>query len=171
MTSQHEDLLKAARVDLIARKVGFALWQLQELEVSAAQCLILFTKARSGISPSAGQVLIEKAQRKTFGRTVSDLLKTKQMSQAVELRFKRLLFERNWLVHQSRSTSRDAVHHEQACERLVERLESIAQEALLLLREVADRVEVFVRRYSITPEQVEKLSAEILKKWHSGNFI
>jgi hypothetical protein len=105
MTSFHEELQKADRLDLIARKVGFALWQLQELEGSAAQYLVLVAKAKPGIGLAAGQALVEEAQSRTFGRTISDLLKTGRLAQAVEVRFETVLVERNWLVHQSRSTS------------------------------------------------------------------
>jgi hypothetical protein len=171
MTSFHEELQKAERLDLIARKVGFALWQLQELEGGAAQYLVLVAKAKPGMGLAAGEALVEEAQSKTFGRTISDLLKTSQLSRAVELRFKALLVERNWLVHQSRSTSRDAVHHDHACARLVARLEGIAEEARVLLHEVVLHAEVFVRKHGITAEQVEKVVAQTLKSWQGGGAL
>lgn len=156
MTSLHGQEQKAERLDLIAQKVGFALWQLQELEGSAAQYLVLVAQARPGMGLAAGQALVKEAQSKTFGRTIEQLMKTSQLPQAVELRFQELLSERNWFVHQSRSMSRDAVHNDGACAKLVSRLEAIAKEARLLLQEVMIQADAFVRKHGVSTEQISK---------------
>lgn len=171
MASLHEQLQKAKRLELIAQKVGFALWQLQELEGSAAQYLVLVAHAKPGMGLVAGQALVEEAQSKTFGRTIAQLLKSSHLSQAVELRFQALLSERNWLVHQSRSTSRDAIHSDGACAKLVTRLEAIAEEARLLLHEVLVHAEAFLRKHGVSAEQVNKVVEQTLRQWHGDNAL
>lgn len=164
MTSLHTQLRRAERLDLIAQKVGFALWQLQELEASAAQYLVLVTQAKPGMELAAAQALVEEAQSKVFGKTITRLLKTNQLSQPVELRFQALLVERNWLVHQSRHTSRDAVHGDASCTKLVVRLDALAEEARLLIREVLVHAEAFLRKRGVTTKQIEAVVEQTLKE-------
>lgn len=94
-----ERLMKADRLHAITQRVGYALWQLQQLEGSTAQYFVLVVEARPGMGLAAGEVLTEKALSRTFGATITQLTKAKQLPQAVETQFKALLAERNWLVH------------------------------------------------------------------------
>ncbi len=63
----------ADRLNLILNRMGFALWQLQELESVAANYFVLLVQAQKGMGLEAGNLLIEKAKKKTFGTTVRRL--------------------------------------------------------------------------------------------------
>ncbi len=144
MSTLAEKIGKADRLNVIAERIGFALWQLQELEGAAAQYYVLIEKASPGMGIEAGQELLDEALSKTFGKTVTRLLKSGQVPTESMKRFQALLNERNWLVHNSRATSTSAVHDELACIRLIERIDAIADEALNLLREVSKLAETFI---------------------------
>ena len=60
----------ADRLSAITQKVGFALWQLQELEGVSAQYFVLLVQAEKGMGLNEANALIEKAQHKTFGATI-----------------------------------------------------------------------------------------------------
>jgi hypothetical protein len=83
--------------------------------LKADQYYVLVVHAKPGMGFEAGQALVDKAQSKTFGSTITQLAKAKQLPQEVEARFQTVLKERNWLVHGSRSSSRNAIHDDQAC--------------------------------------------------------
>ena len=166
MLTLHDQLLNADRLNAVTQRVGFALWQLQELEGTSAQYYVLVVHATPGMGLMAGQALVDKAQSKTFGSTITQLTKAKQLPREVEKRFQALLVERNWLVHSSRSSSRDAIHSDQACDRLIERLDTIAEEARLLLKEVVKHAEAFVKKHGVNTANIDKIASQTLKKWH-----
>jgi hypothetical protein len=164
-------LRKADRLHAITQKVGFALWQLQELEGMSAQYFVLIVQASPGMGLTAGQALLDKALSKTFGGTVTQLVKARRLSKQLEARFQALLAERNWLVHSSRSTSRDAIHSAQACQALIHRLDKIAGEASALIKEIGKEAEIFVKKYGVAAEQVQKQTAETLRRWHAEDAL
>lgn len=164
-------LRKADQLDAITQRVGSALWQLQELEGATAQYFVLVAQATLGMGHEAGQSLLDKAQNKTFGSTVTQLAKAKLLPQELEARFKALLVERNWLVHSSRASNRNAVHDDSACDSLLERLNLIAEEARLLLKQVVKQVEVYANGSGISPAKIDALASEILKQWHGNDAI
>lgn len=164
-------LAQAARLDAITKQVGFALWQLQELEGVAARYFVLVTQARKGMGMPAGEVLVEKAQRKTFGGTVHEIAEAGLLTADLKSRFTKLLAERKWLVHQSRATSRNAVYHDRAMDKLVLRLDAIADESRALLRELGVLAERYVKAHGVTPEFIEKAADELLRQWQAADAI
>jgi len=123
MTSIAEQLEKANRLSTITQNVGFTLWQIQELESISAQYFVLLAKAKKGMGQTEGNNLIQKAQSKTFGSTIHEITKAGLISSALETRFTKILSERNWLVHNSRRDSRNAIHSDKIALALVSRLE------------------------------------------------
>lgn len=169
MNELSQQLAKAERLHTVTQQVGFALWQLQELEGAAAQYYVLVALATRGIGVEAGSAIVEDAQSKTFGSTISKLVKAKHLPSDAEVRFQALLKERNWLVHSSRSTNRDAIHSDAACSKLSKRLETIAEEARLLLKVVGKAVEEHVMRHGVSAEKISELAEQTLVAWHGGN--
>lgn len=55
------------RLKTVMRKVGFAIWQIQELEDVAPFYLVTRVKAHKGIGVERGNELLCKAQSQTFG--------------------------------------------------------------------------------------------------------
>jgi len=169
--SEHlQDSKKANRLYEVTQRIGFALWQLQELEGVLAQYYVLVALAKRGMGLDAGNVLLVDAQRKTFGATIQKLVKAKLLPSELESRFTVLLKERNWLVHSSRSTSRDAVHNDAALNRTVSRVDVIADEAQELLRAVGIAAEDHVvELHSISMDEINRMAADILKSWQDND--
>jgi hypothetical protein len=72
-TFEHQ-LQKADRLSAITQQIGFAIWQIQELEGVTAQYLVLLTQAKNGTGLAVGNKLVEKAQAKTFGATIHQVI-------------------------------------------------------------------------------------------------
>jgi uncharacterized protein YutE (UPF0331/DUF86 family) len=156
----------ADRLSQVFHRLGFVLWQIQELESVAAQYFVLVAEAQKGMGLDAGNALIEKAQKKTFGATVSRFSKAGLLPPDLEGRFKHLLAERNWLVHRSRTDSRNVAHHDAAAMKLVDRLDAIAEESLALSKEIAELTERFVKKHGVTEEYIRKTAKHLLEEWH-----
>lgn len=157
--------LRAERLESLTQAVGFALWQLQILEGSTAQYYVLVELAEPMMGEDKGNVLVEKAQRNTFGASISQLGRAKRLPDPILTRFKVLLKERNWLVHGSRSGSQIALTDETAFVELHSRLELITKEAGSLLKQISALSETFVVGKGISVEIIATKTAEILAQW------
>ena len=155
------------RLSAITQQVGFALWQLQELEGVCATYYVLVEEAELGMGLEAGNNLDEKAKKKTFGQTINKLKTAGLLSPEIEISLKKLLSERNWLVHSSRDSSRRAISSNSHMNTLLERLNLISEEALSLLRHMGKLNESFVKKHGVTEAYIKKKSKEILDQWHS----
>lgn len=164
-------LEKAERLAAIAQRIGFALWQIQELEGVSAQYFVLLVQAKKGMGVDAGNDLVEKAKKRTFGATIHQIAKAGLLSSELEVRFTNLLSERNWLVHRSRSDSRSAIHGDIAMQLLVARIDKMAEESLALLREIGALSVAYVKKYGVTQEHVNKEAEELLEQWHASDAI
>ncbi|HTD89413.1 MAG TPA: hypothetical protein VK663_02035 [Burkholderiales bacterium] len=164
-------LADAERLNLISQRVGYALWQLQELEGVAATYLVVVARATQGMGAEQGNALLEKALSQTFGVTVKAIIKAGKMPAELSEPVQRLLTERNWLVHGSRASSRSAVRHESDCSALIARVDAIAASALYLVREFGAQTESFVKARGVSAETIDTEAARILKKWHTSNAL
>lgn len=159
----------ANRLSAITQKVGFALWQLQELEGVSAQYFVLLVQAEKGMGLVAANALIEKAKHKTFGATIHQMTKAGLLSSELDTRFTYLLTERNWLVHKSRASSRSAIYSDTSMNKLISRLDAMADESLALIKEVAVLVDRFVKTHGITEQQINEKTNQLLEEWHTSD--
>jgi hypothetical protein len=159
----------ADRLNFILCRIGFALWQIQELESVAAQYFVMLAEAKKGMGLEAGNILIEKAQKKTFGTTIRRLAKAGLLTADLDRRLNDLLSERNWLVHKSRAASRGAPYNDTIAAKLVDRLNAIAEQALALLKEIGQLVEQFAKKHGTTEEYINETSKRLLEEWHSAD--
>jgi hypothetical protein len=168
LRSLDEKIADANRLKNIAERVGFALWQLQELERVSAQYFVLIAQAKRGMGFEAGAELTNKALGKTFGKTISNLVKSGLLSTGLEQKFQSLLEERNWLVHNSRASSRNAVYNEVAYNELVFRLDTLAEQALSLLKEIGQLALLYVKKHGVSQAEIDEVSAQTLHDWREN---
>jgi len=161
----------ANRLDLVTQQIGFVLWQIQDLEGVSAQYFVLVAKATRGMGETAGNALFDKAKKNTFGTTIRHISEHGLLSSDLERRFTHLLSERNWLVHRSRADSRDAVHSDVSMQKLLMRIDTMANETISLLKEIGSLSSNFVKEYGVTEEYINKKAEELLKQWHSSEKI
>ena len=162
---------KADRLTTITQRIGFALWQIQELEGATAQYFVLIVQAKKGMGLAPGNVLSENAKKKTFGATIHRISKAGLLSPEIESRFTNLLSERNWLVHRSRADSRSAIHSDLKMQQLLVRIDKMADESSSLLRKIVTLCEAHVKKYGVTEEYIDKKAKELLEQWHASDAI
>lgn len=152
------------RADVLLN-VGYALWQLQVLEEALATYLVLRHHATLGMGVEAAKPLEESAEAKTMGRLLRELISKGSIEEHLGKRLSTLLAERNWLVHRSRRESRGFMNDEAQLSRLLARLDSMADEALALLKLVAEATEAHVLDAGVSPEYIEAQAAALAKEW------
>jgi hypothetical protein len=153
------------RLELISGKVGQTLWQLQVLEEVIAKFFVLVVQAKQGMGREDVEVKIGSALKGTFGSTIKELIKEQKMPEALEPRFKHLLAERNWLVHRSRSDSKDAVLTDKGCRDLIVRLDAIAEETTMLLEHVVVEADAFVQSHGVKTENIDESVKRTMEQW------
>jgi hypothetical protein len=158
---------RSERLGEICQAIGFTLLQLQTLEGSTAQYFVLVEQAIPQMGEEEGNALVAKAQKKTFGGSITRLEKANQLPGDLLERFQVLLTDRNWLVHSSASDSRKAMANDSAYTGFHRRLEAIQDEAARLLKEISVLSEKFVLGHGISMEAMEAKLAETLRQWQS----
>ena len=161
----------AERLAEITQQIGFALWQLQELEQVSATYFVLLAKATRGMDLKVGEALVAKTPGETFGQTISKLRAANLVSDELETRFLALLHERNWLVHASRSDSHGAVYADATFESLKLRLDKLAEAALALLLEIGVLAERHVIAHKVSQLEIDAGAATLLKSWRESDSI
>lgn len=159
----------AERLDVITQRIGHCLWQIQELEGVAATYFVLLTQLRRGMDRNEAETLVEKAKSKTFGVTVRQIVQAGLLDAALSGRLTRLLEERNWLVHQSRRDSRNAVHHDASMQKLLGRIELMGDEAGALLQEFGVLTQAFGEQRAVSTQRLREMAAQLLDRWHSAD--
>lgn len=162
---------QAERLKSITQRIGFALWQIQELEGVSAQYFVLLTQAKRGMGEAAANALIEKSKKKTFGNTIYNITKQGLLSIELKDRFLNLLSERNWLVHSSRADSRNSIQSDNAMNKLISRIDNMADESLSILKEIGSLIVSFIEKHGIAKEDINKKAEELLRQWHASAEI
>jgi hypothetical protein len=158
---------KADRLAAVIQRIGFCIWQLQDLEGSAARFLVLMTQLTPLTSEEEGAALVERASGRTFGATLRGIAQADLLPDDIQGRFNTLLSERNWLVHNSRATSRDAIPSDTSALGLIERIDAISSEALALHREIDSLFNTVAENNGLSAESIEQAAQELLHIWHS----
>ena len=163
----------ADRLGEIFEKIGYALWQIQELEGALATYYVLVVLAEPGMGSEAGMALEEEEskKKKTLGQTIRQLRDANLLDTHLEANLRNLLKERNWLVHKSRAASRSAAHHDEAALALIARIDGMADQALALLRLVSAEIHQYVNGLGVSDEEISTKSIEILDQWHADDGL
>ena len=160
---------EAGRLSLIAERIGFTLWQLQELEGMAALYVVLITQAKKGMGSEAGIALLKPVQSLPFGGILTMITKANLLDSDLQARFMKVLDERNWLVHRSRGTSRNVISSGSGMAEVVGRVDVLAEEALALLRILGSMIDAYVREQDVSMEDVDERASTMLNEWHASD--
>jgi uncharacterized protein YutE (UPF0331/DUF86 family) len=148
-----ENIIKAERLDEILKRVGAALWMLQNLETQSALFYLFKVKAERGIGFEKGTEMLIQQQRKTFGNTLRSIESANILPQELQKRFSQILAERNWLAHDSSMPGYKAIESESGTSELIERIEAIKSEAILLMKSIRELAENYAEQLQITQEE------------------
>lgn len=164
-----EYIEKANRLAAINQKIGFAIWQIQQLERCSVQYLFLLTEAKRGMGDKAANERLEELFSKSFGNIINKIKKAGLLSQDLEQRFDVLRIERNWLVHESRAQSNKIIHSDKMTEKNIQRVEAMADESKTLLFEIGVLAEQHVKKLGISQEKIDDETNRLLEQLHGPN--
>jgi len=160
MDSEKENLLF-----WLMYKIGFTIWQLQELENTLATYFVIRLKACRGIGKEKGEALLQTARKKTLGGLIRDLEKGGVVPATMATRLCSILEKRNWLVHNARRENRGILSSPSKYDLFIGQLESIASEAMALLKEIGQEVENYVLCSGVDKSKIDSEADRLLKEW------
>lgn len=162
-----DQLRRSARLTAFCDRIGFAVWQLQDLETVCAKYLMLRTCIKEGITESDYDDLVAKALSKPFGATLRAAAEASVFSGSLQARFKEILSERNWLIHKSRLDSRSAFYSDSAAHDLIQRIDQISAGVRDLMIEIDKLVDSDAVESGIDLAELSRRTDEMLSIWHA----
>lgn len=161
----HLTLSAAAPLSVLMNAVGFAVWQCQELENTAASYVVVRLRDSHGVGTAQGEVISREVEKLTFGQLLRELTRAGVVPGELGLRLESLLKERNWLVHRARRETRGALSSQREFARLLDRIRTISDQALALLRELAPVVEDYVVSSGVDRGFIDRESDRLARSW------
>jgi len=150
--------------DILSR-VGFALWQIQSLEFTIAHYLVMVHKLEPGVARNTAEKVFEDTSKKTLGNLLAELRKHEHPSSSLVKNLESFVPKRNWLVHSSRHVSQLHVYTASKRHILLRRLDNIADDALVVMKEFSIAMEAHLATHGITRKQVDSIADRIMKSW------
>lgn len=149
-------------------RVGFALWQIQELESTVAHYLVMVHRFEPGVAREEAESALEKTRRKTLGQLLGELKSNEPIPRELVERLDQFVEHRNWLAHRSRTDSRKLVYQSSRNSELFHKLDWIAAEALALMKLFAEELIVHLESHGLSREEIDKRAMLLMQQWENG---
>lgn len=166
MNTHKNAISKQEIINEICYQIGFATWQLQDLERNLAYYYVLVLNSNEGMGFENAKVPLEKSLKKPLGQSLDSLNNANLIPTEFKKRFQSLLDERNWLVHRSRADNRNIFDSRLVYESFLNRMQLIKNETLSLSNIVEKFVSTYLEQQNFIIDNVDELTQEILDGWH-----
>jgi ribosomal protein S13 len=153
------------RLAPLLQRVGYALWQLAEMEDGAASHVVIRLRSVRGIGVKAAESIIEAVEHKTLGQLLRELRDANVLEVAIANRLQALLEERNWLVHHAKRESRGVLNDAPRYEQLIARLDRIGVEATALISDLGNALVDYVRTSGVSRENIDSEATRLARSW------
>lgn len=156
---------EASRLMALMQRVGYAVWQLQELEETSRVYVLIRLRETRGIGEERARQIEQRIERRTFGRLLRELAGAGVLPPDLAGELGEMLEERNWLVHRARRDSRGILSQPELYAVISQRLDEAAERALQLLRRLAAEVERFVLKSGVNPAALQAEADRRAREW------
>jgi hypothetical protein len=153
----------------VTSHVGFAVWQIQILEATVGCYLVIVHKAKPGIARSEVETMFSKAGKSTLGQLLKSIQSTENAPQTLVEQLDHFVEKRNWLVHHSRHESHGDMYSESKRLALVQRIETIATDALALMQQFTAATNAHMIANGFNKEQMDNEAARIRNEWRKSS--
>ncbi len=161
----HDRLELAARLSSLYQTIGHALWQVQALEATTADYVVVRLRDSQGVGLDRGAELTQDVARLTLGKLTRELITSNVVEADLGARLLAVLEERNWLTHRLWREHRNVLASDETLRSLISRLELLADRALGLNKEVGRRVEDHVVATGVDRGWIEREASRLAHSW------
>jgi len=152
----------------VTSQIGFALWQVQVLELAVGSYLVFVHKINPAVARGEAESMFARAGKSTLGQLLREIHATGKAPQHLTDALDAFVPKRNWLVHRSRHESHRHMYSAVGRASLIASIEGIADDALGLMKQFDAATEAHLETLGITKEQIEKDAAKLLREWTEG---
>lgn len=153
------------RLAALMQSVGFAVWQLQELETTVATYMALRLHVHPGIGRSQGEAILKAAEGRTLGSLLRELAKSGIIEDQLASDLEELLGDRNWLVHRARRENRGVIANPQHLNQLLNRLQRIAGRAFEFHKSLATDLELHLLNAGVDRAVIDREAERLAQSW------
>ncbi len=159
------EMERAEMLTMLMQSVGFAVWQLQELENSTATYLVVRVVATPGIGLQKGQELMQRTESRTLGSLAKELGKTGIIEDQLAEDLQTITEERNWLIHRARRETRGILANGEQLRQMLQKLEALADRALQLHKSLGADLERYVLKCGVDRAVIDAEAARLAQSW------
>jgi hypothetical protein len=152
----------------VTAQVGFALWQIQVLELAVGGYLVRVHKITPAVAKAQAQAMFDRAGKSTLGQLLRELQAAGNAPQQLTEALDRFVPKRNWLVHHSRHETHREMYSVAGRGSLIARIDAIADEALVLMKAFDAATEEHLITLGVSKEQIENGAKKFLREWFEG---
>jgi len=152
----------------VTAQVGFALWQIQVLELAVGGYLVRVHKITPAVAKIQAQAMFDRAGKSTLGQLLREIHAAGNAPQHLTETLDRFVPRRNWLVHHSRHETHKEMYSAAGRSSLIARIDAIADEALDLMKAFDTATEEHLIKLGVSKEQIEDGAKNILREWFEG---
>jgi len=146
------------RLPVLMQAFGFTIWQLQELENTAAGYVVVRLREVRGVGKERGEAISSDVERLPLGSLLNQLVQAQVIQGELAAQLKNLLAQRNWLVRRTRRDNRGVISNEDPFSKIIAELQGIADDALTLHKTLAAEMEDYVVRSGVSRELIDRES-------------
>lgn len=145
--------------------LGFAMWQVQEVEVALRDLLLLKKYFKKGVAKSAWDQTTKKVSKLSFGQLLTEVRAADIVEDSLADALQELVGRRNWLVHHSRADTRGVMTNALLYESLTRHCVEVVTRALELQRAVSEESLAFIEASNPDREAIAKALAGTMEAW------
>lgn len=158
-----------SRVAQLMQSIGHAVWQLQGLEDTLATYIVVRLRESQGVGLDMGADMSAELTRLELGKLIAQLRDAGALPSEILQRLGTLRNERNWLVHRAWRENHGVVASPARLTRLLQRLATLAEDALALNKYMGAEVTTFVRSAGVTREYIDREADRLRRSWESSD--
>ncbi|MBL1275152.1 MAG: hypothetical protein COB30_003615 [Ectothiorhodospiraceae bacterium] len=136
--------------------VGEAVWQIQYLEHALVNFVVIKRHKRKPTTEKKAYERLEKERKGTLGSIYGRAKDEGIIPKALESRFDNFIEERNWLIHDSRTSNSEDLYNVTKTEIIINRIHSIIEESIELTRVVLQLLKEFMTSEGFDLEEAYK---------------
>lgn len=144
---------------------GHALQRVQELEALIVACLSLALDRTPQAAGDEAIALFEGPDLDVLSGLIKSFSELDPLQSAFEERFRQVMAERAWLVHKGGFALRSDIRKPRSAAAVVDRLETLSEEASDLAGELRAGLEKYLADYGLTEEQVRQRTEQAIRHW------
>jgi hypothetical protein len=149
---------------LLYMAIGRTVWNLQYFEDVLVSYVTMKLKLSRPISPEDAYMVFDKERRKPLGPTITTAVSGNLIPKKYEVRFRKFVDERNWLIHRSWHQNGEDLYVDEKRFEFIERVNRLHDESNELKMFLYHEMKQWLISKGVNMNEVNRIADEKIKK-------